>query len=178
MSALPRIDEALSLVLRRATPLDAEDVRVADAAGRVLAEAARAVTDLPPFDSSAMDGFAVRAADTPGALSVVGHASAGSPESRELGPGEAIVISTGAVVPAGADAVVPVERSSGEVEVERVVRGENIRPRGGDVRAGSVVAAAGSLLRPAQLGALAAIFEQRQALFLRLGATAGLGQQS
>ena len=156
MSALPRIDEALSLVLRTATPLDAEDVRVADAAGRVLAEAACAVTDLPPFDSSAMDGFAVRAADTPGALSVVGHASAGSPESRELGPGEAIVISTGAVVPAGADAVVPVERSSGEVEVERVVRGENIRPRGGDVRAGSMVAAAGSLLRPAQLGALAA----------------------
>jgi molybdopterin molybdotransferase len=143
-------------VLKRATPLEAEDVPVASAAGRVLAEPALAITDLPPFDSSAMDGFAVRAADTPGALRVVGHSAAGSPETRELGPGEAIVISTGAVVPAGADAVVPVERTSGEVEVERVGRGENIRPRGGDVHAGTVVAAAGTLLRPAQLGALAA----------------------
>src|SRR5438105_1892591 len=81
-----------------------------------------------------------RAADTPGRLTVVGHSAAGSPETRELGAGEAIVISTGAVVPAGADAVVPVERTSGDVEVERVVVGDNVRPRGGDVRAGAVVA--------------------------------------
>jgi molybdopterin molybdotransferase len=156
VSSLPRIDDALALVLARATPLPAEDVPIAQASGRVLAEAVPARTDLPPFDSSAMDGFAVRAADTPGRLTVVGHSAAGSPEARELGPGEAIVISTGAVVPTGADAVVPVERTSGDVEVERVVLGDNVRPRGGDVRAGVVVATMGSVLRPAQLGALAA----------------------
>src|SRR4051794_32377176 len=103
-----------------------------------------------------MDGYAVRAADTPGRLEVVGHSAAGRPEARELGTGEAIVISTGAVVPAGADAVVPVERTTGDVEVEGVGVGDNVRPRGGDVRAGAVVATRGQVLRPAQLGALAA----------------------
>ncbi|MDX6475005.1 MAG: molybdopterin molybdotransferase [Gaiellaceae bacterium] len=156
MSALPRIDEALALVLARVAPLEAEDVPVAQAAGRVLAVPAVALTDLPPFDSSAMDGFAVRAADTPGSLTVVGESAAGKPATRELGAGEAIGISTGAVVPAGADAVVPVERTSGAVDVERVGVGENIRPRGGDTRAGEVLVEAGSVLRPAQLGALAA----------------------
>ncbi|HEV7640504.1 MAG TPA: gephyrin-like molybdotransferase Glp [Gaiellaceae bacterium] len=156
MSSLPAIDDALALVLARARPLAAEDVPVARAAGRVVAEPAVAVTDLPPFDSSAMDGYAVRAADTPGALAVVGHSAAGKPEARTLGAGEAIVISTGAVVPAGADAVVPVERTSGDVEVEGVRSGENVRPRGGDARAGDVVVERGEVLRPAQLGALAA----------------------
>jgi molybdopterin molybdotransferase len=156
VSSLPTIDEALALVLARARPLAAEDVPVARAAGRVVAEGAAAVIDLPPFDSSAMDGFAVRAADTPGRLTVVGQSAAGKPAACELGAGEAIVISTGAVVPAGADAVVPVERTSGDVEVELVNPGENIRPRGGDARTGDVVVEAGDVLRPAQLGALAA----------------------
>ena len=156
MSSLLSIDEALALVLEWVQPLEGEDVPVARAAGRVVAEPALAVTDLPPFDSSAMDGYAVRAADTPGSLTVVGHSAAGKPESRELGPGEAIVISTGAVVPAGADAVVPVERTSGEVEVEGVRPGENVRPRGGDARTGEVIVERGDVLRPAQLGALAA----------------------
>ena len=156
MSVLPTIDEALALVLARVAPLPAENVSIAQAAGRVLAEAAVARTDLPPFDSSAMDGFAVRAADTPGRLTVVGQSAAGSPADRELGAGEAIVISTGAVVPAGADAVVPVERTTGDVEVERVALGDNVRPRGGDVRAGAVVAGGGSFLTPARVGALAA----------------------
>ncbi|HXK15957.1 MAG TPA: gephyrin-like molybdotransferase Glp [Gaiellaceae bacterium] len=156
MSSLLSIDEALALVLEWVQPLEGEDVPVARAAGRVVAEPALAVTDLPPFDSSAMDGYAVRAADTPGSLTVVGHSAAGKPESRELGAGEAIVISTGAVVPAGADAVVPVERTSGEVEVEGVRPGENVRPRGGDARTGEVIVERGDVLRPAQLGALAA----------------------
>jgi molybdopterin molybdotransferase len=114
------------------------------------------VTDLPPFDSSAMDGYAVRAADTPGRLTVVGQSAAGQPAAEELRAGEAMVISTGAVVPAGADAVVPVERTKGDVEVEGVAPGENIRPRGGDARTGDVVVEPGEVLRPAQLGALAA----------------------
>jgi molybdopterin molybdotransferase len=156
VSSLPSIDEALALVLARAQPLAAEDVPVARAAGRVVAEQSLAVTDLPPFDSSAMDGYAVRAGDTPGALTVVGHSAAGKPETRALGAGEAIVISTGAVVPDGADAVVPVERTTGNVEVEGVSPGENIRPRGGDTRTGDVIVEHGDLLRPAQLGALAA----------------------
>lgn len=156
MSSLPTIDEALAQVLAQAHPLEAEDVPVGRAAGRVVAEQATAVTDLPPFDSSAMDGYAVRAADTPGKLSVVGQSAAGKPAQQELGAGEAIVISTGAVVPAGADAVVPVERTSGDVEVEGVAPGENIRPRGGDARTGDVVVEPGDVLRPAQLGALAA----------------------
>ncbi len=156
MSDLPRIDEALALVLAHVRPLPLEDVAVASAAGRVLGEDGRAVTDLPPFDSSAMDGYAVRAADTPGALRVVGHSAAGRPELGAVGPGEAVVISTGAVVPAGADAVVPVERTAGDVVVETVGKWDNVRPRGGDTRAGDVVVPAGSLLGPPQVSALAA----------------------
>lgn len=156
MSSLPTVDEALALVLGRARPLAAEDVPVGRAAGRVTAAAAAAAIDLPPFHSSAMDGFAVRASDTPGSLKVAGQSAAGRPAPRALAPGEAIAISTGAVVPEGADAVVPVERTSGQVEVEGVRAGENVRPRGGDARAGDVVVAAGEVLRPAQLGALAA----------------------
>jgi molybdopterin molybdotransferase len=156
VSSLPTIAEALALVLARTQPLEAEDVPVTAAAGRVVADPAAAITDLPPFDSSAMDGFAVRAADTPGTLTVVGQSAAGKPAQHELGAGEAIAISTGAVVPAGADAVVPVERTSGDVEVEEVKPGENVRPRGGDARTGDVVVEAGDVLRPAQLGALAA----------------------
>lgn len=156
MAGLLSIDDALALVLEHARPLAAEDVAVGAAAGRVLAEDAHAATDLPPFDSSAMDGYAVRAEDTPGALRVTGHSAAGRPAERSLAPGEAIVISTGAVVPDGADAVVPVEQARGEVEVEAVAKGENVRPQGGDIRAGDVVLERGSLLGPAQIGALAA----------------------
>ncbi len=156
MTDLPTIDEALALVLAHVRPLPLEDVSVGSAAGRVLGEDARAVTDLPPFDSSAMDGYAVRADDTPGRLRVVGHSAAGRPELGAVGPGEAVVISTGAVVPAGADAVVPVERTTGDVVVETVGRGDNVRPRGGDTRTGDVVVAAGSPLGPPQVSALAA----------------------
>jgi molybdopterin molybdotransferase len=156
VSSLPGIEDALLQVLARVTPLDAEEVPVAEAAGRVLAEPGRAAGDLPPFDSSAMDGFAVRASDTPGALRVVGQSAAGSPFDGTLDQGQAVTISTGAVVPAGADAVVPVERTTGEVTVERVEPGENIRPTGGDIRAGDVVVEEGTMLRPAQVGALAA----------------------
>jgi molybdopterin molybdotransferase len=160
VASLPGIDQALELVLARVRPLAAETVPIAAAAGRVLASDARAVVDLPPFDSSAMDGFAVRAADTPGRLQIVGHSAAGRPESRTLAAGEAIAISTGAVIPVGADAVVPVERTAtigDAVDVESVARGDNRREQGGDVRAGAVVVRAGTRLGPAQLGAIAAV---------------------
>jgi molybdopterin molybdotransferase len=160
MERLPSIDEALALVLEWARPLEAEEVPIAAAAGRVLAEDARASVDLPPFPSSAMDGYAVRASDTPGRLVIVGHSAAGRPETRVLGAGEAIAISTGAVVPTGADAVVPVERTkvAGDaLEVEAVVAGENRRAQGGDVLAGDRVVLAGTRLGPPQVGALAAV---------------------
>src|SRR4051794_14564657 len=156
MPGLPTIDEALELVLQHVHALHDEEVAVTEADGRVAAEDARAAVDLPPFASSAMDGFAVRAADTPGALRVVGHSAAGRPAAIALGAGEAIGISTGAVVPEGADAVVPVERTTGEVTVERVETGENVRPRAGDVRAGDVVIEAGTRIGPSHAGALAA----------------------
>lgn len=144
-------------MLAQVRALPTERVETARAAGRVAAEDIRASVDLPPFRSSAMDGFAVRAADTPGELRVVGHAAAGRPAARVLGAGEAVQISTGAVVPDGADAVVPVERTTGEVTVERVVPGENVRPRAGDVRAGDVVVEAGTVLGPTHAAALAAV---------------------
>ena len=156
VSDLLGIDEALALVLTHAPRLPLEDVAIGAAAGRVLGEDALAVIDLPPFASSAMDGFAVRAADTPGQLTLVGRSAAGHPELRAVAAGEAVEISTGAVVPDGADAVVPVERTSGDVVVEEVEPGDNVRPRGGDVRAGDVVVTAGSLLGPPQVSALAA----------------------
>ncbi len=106
-----------------------------------------------------MDGYALRAADTPGRLPVVASVAAGRPVDRPLRPGEAMAIATGGVVPEGADAVVPLEQVvslDGKVDVPAVPAGANIRPRGGDVAAGGMVVAAGARLGPAQIGALAA----------------------
>jgi molybdopterin molybdotransferase len=160
MAELLSVVEALQAVLARAEPLEAERASLADASGRVLAEPARAAVDLPPFPSSAMDGFALRSADTPGRLPVVDRVAAGRPASRPLAAGEAMGIATGGVVPDGADAVVPIERvevTEDSVEVsEHVSEGSNVRPRGGDVVSGSPVVEAGTRLGPAQIGALAA----------------------
>src|SRR5262245_51906521 len=109
MTTLLSIQEALAQVLARVRPLSAEPVLVASAAGRVLAEDARSAVDLPPFPSSAMDGFALRSVDTPGTLPVGQRVAAGRPATRPLVAGEAMEIATGGVVPEGADAVVPVE---------------------------------------------------------------------
>jgi len=160
VSKLPTIDEALRLVLESVRPLEAEDVPVGEAPGRWPARDAVAAVDLPPFDSSAMDGYAVRAADTPGELRVAAQSAAGRPAAAALAAGEAFGISTGAVVPEGADAVVPVEvtESRGDsVRVDAVAVGDNVRFRGSDIRAGDVVVRAGSRLGPAQVGALAAV---------------------
>ena len=160
MDALLTVAEALARVLARVEPLPAERVELAAAAGRILAQSAVSPIDLPPFRSSAMDGYAVRAADLPGMLRVVDHAAAGRPATSELGPREAIEISTGGVVPTGADTVVPVERvlvRPGEVEIgEAADAGGNVRDLGRDVREGATVLAAGEVLTPARLAALAA----------------------
>ena len=137
-----------------------EPVALEDAANRTLAEPVFALVDLPPFPSSAMDGFALRAADTPGTLPVSERIAAGRPATRALRAGEAMSIATGGVVPAGADAVVPLERvvqNDNNIEVpSAVASGENVRPQGGDVRAGDVVAERGVRLGPVQIGAVAA----------------------
>lgn len=160
MTDLLTLETALALVLDRAKPLPAERVPTADAAGRVLAEAAVALVDLPPFPSSAMDGYALRAEDTPGTLPVVERIAAGSPAGRPLGPGEAMGIATGGVVPEGANAVLQhelvVERDNNIEIADAVANGANIREIGRDVSAGSVVAEAGVRVGPAQVGALAA----------------------
>ena len=163
VSAVPElltVDDAQARVLARARPLGLEAVPLEDAAGRVLAEDALAAIDLPRFDSSAMDGFALRSSDTPGTLPVVDRVAAGRPATRPLEAGEAMAIATGGVVPAGADAVVPIERvteQDGSVVVpEHAPLGINVRPRGGDVARGSVALRAGTLLSPSRLAALAA----------------------
>jgi molybdopterin molybdotransferase len=160
VAELLTMEEAQRLILARVRPLPAERVPIEAAAGRVLAEPAAAAVDLPPFASSAMDGFAVRASDTPGTLPVVARIAAGRPAERELRAGEAMAIATGGVVPEGADAVIPIEyvvEQDNSLEIaDPVPTAANIRPRGGDVRAGEDVAKAGVRLGPAQLGALAA----------------------
>ncbi len=160
MASLLTLQEAQELVLERARPLAAEPVPIAEAAGRVAADDVRARVDLPPFAGSAMDGFAVRAADLPGTLQVVGESAAGRPYGARVEPGRAVAISTGAVVPEGADAVVPIEHvvkmaNSVQVSLE-AVPGAHIRPRGGDIAAGEVAVPAGTRLTPARLAAAAA----------------------
>jgi molybdopterin molybdotransferase len=154
------IEEAQRLVVERVRPLHTERLRLEEAAGRALAENAAAVVDLPPFPSSAMDGYAVRSPDTPAVLPIVARIAAGRPAPRELRPGEAMAIATGGVVPDGADAVIPIEyvvAYDNSVEIpESVAPGANVRPRGGDLRAGETVVGNGTVLGPAQLGALAA----------------------
>src|SRR5262245_39904669 len=100
------LEAALALVLERARPLGTERLLLVDAAGRVLAEPAGAAVALPPFPSSAMDGYAVRSADTPGKLPVVQRVAAGAPATRPLLEGQAMGIATGGLVPDGADAVI------------------------------------------------------------------------
>jgi molybdopterin molybdotransferase len=159
VAELLSVEDALARVLARVRPLPAEATDLEQAAGRVLAEDAVAVLDLPRFASSAMDGFALRSAETPGTLPVVARIAAGRPAERTLAAGEAMAISTGGVVPDGADAVVPVElvRDEGDTVVvpEPVPVAANVRPRGGDIRAGELVLPAGTLLTPPRLAALA-----------------------
>lgn len=153
------IAEARRRVLGAATAPRPEPVALERALGRVLARDVAASADVPPFDPAAMDGFAV-ATGAEGELRVVGEARAGSPWGGMLESGTAVRISTGAPVPAGTGAVVPVERSderAGTVVVPALPDGANVRRRGEDVRAGELVLAAGTVLGPAELGMLAAL---------------------
>jgi len=158
------IDDARGLVLEQVSRLDGEEVELADALGRVLARDAVAPADLPPFDSSGMDGFAVIATDTadaPVALKIIGEARAGTLAQAPVAHGTAIRVSTGAVVPEGADAIVRQELT--EVEDGAVIVNEEVRPgtdvryAGEDIPAGETILHAGTLLGAAEIGALAAV---------------------
>jgi molybdopterin molybdotransferase len=166
------VDEHLAVILSAVTALTAETVALIDAVGRTLAAPVHARVDVPLFDNSAMDGFAVRFADVaaadaahPATLRVVADIPAGSPSDPDLLPGETARIMTGAPVPSAADTVVPVEHIRGgfaESTTTAVVtgspRGEgaHVRRRGEDVRAGEEVAPAGTGIGPLQATAFAA----------------------
>jgi molybdopterin molybdotransferase len=155
------IEEALAAILEPVAPLEAERAPLGEAAGRVAASDAAAVVDLPPFDRSAMDGYALRSADTaPGvALRLAGGVAAGEVASSELEPGTVVAISTGAALPPGADAILQSELASvgdGTVTPQRAIEpGRHVRFRGEDVHAGDVLARAGERLTLPRLSALA-----------------------
>ncbi|MGY5129876.1 molybdotransferase-like divisome protein Glp [Streptomyces nigrescens] len=181
------VAEHLDDVLSKIEPLDPIELQLLDAQGCVLVEDITVPVPLPPFDNSSMDGYAVRAADVadatenaPVALTVIGDVAAGSGELPEIGPGQAARIMTGAPVPPGAEAVVPVEwtdggtgqgpadtmrahsaapqDAGGEVRVHRpAAAGAHIRARGSDVTEGEPALRAGTVLGPSQIGLLAAI---------------------
>jgi molybdopterin molybdotransferase len=166
------IDDARRMVLEALRPLGMVTLELDAALGRVLAEDVVAERALPAFDSSAMDGFAVRAADIssasaeePVALRVVDESRAGRPARTALQDGQAIVVSTGAMVPAGANAVVPLEgtqRKNGLIHVlEPRQVGDYLRCVGEDMAAGAPALARGTTLGPAQLGMLAALMRDR-----------------
>lgn len=164
--------DAVDAVLGEFSPLPAVNTALDAALGLVLAEDVVSSLDVPGFDNSAMDGYAVRAADTPGVLRLIGDIPAGSHGHVTVEPGTAATIMTGAPLPDGADAVVPWEdtdardgtardgaaRARDTVDVRvRVEARRHVRPRGEDVRAGARVVSSGTLLKPIHIGVLASI---------------------
>ena len=168
VSTLTDIDDARMMVLQHAVCLESESVSLHDALDRVLAANVDCADPVPPFDSSAMDGFALRSTDVhdataqaPVELRIVDESRAGRPSARALAHNEAVAISTGAMIPAGADAVVAFEQTRpqhGDVKIlTAVARGNDVRLAGDDIRAGQTVILAGSRLGPAHLGVLASL---------------------
>ena len=172
--SLLSVNEARERILSQFHPVKTETLPLVDSLNRVLAKDVQAADDLPLFDNSSMDGFAVRAADvaeaaarSPRSLRVVADIPAGTDPSVILAPGEAARIMTGAPMPEGADAVVPVEETDFEsrdagtnapelVAIQKAaVVGENVRQRGMDLHTGDMVLTAGRQLRPQDLGLLA-----------------------
>jgi molybdopterin molybdotransferase len=164
VSELISIVDARRRVLEASRPLGDEDVPLDAALGRVLAEEVTSPIQVPPFDSSGMDGYAVRAGPA-AELRVVGEARAGAPAAVAVEAGSAVRISTGAVLPEGADAVVPLERAravkgggtGGHVQVPERTAGANVRRAGEDVPLDEVVLRPGTTLGPAELGVAASV---------------------
>ena len=169
-----QVAEALRILLDAVQPLASVELSSQDALGLTLAERVVADRDMPPTDRSAMDGFAVRAVDcaTPGrSLKLKGEVRAGQDAAGiDVGPGEAVRILTGGVIPRGADAVVMVEvteedRAAGTVVVkDRLQPGQHIRRQGEEMRAGESVIEPGTIVRPAEIAAMAAVGRTRIAV--------------
>ncbi|MHB1222477.1 MAG: molybdopterin molybdotransferase MoeA [Gemmatimonadaceae bacterium] len=162
------VGEAREIVLGAVHPIGTEKVPITESLGRVLAETVTSPWDIPPLDNSAMDGFAVRAAELvqaspehPVSLEVIEELPAGRMAAKTVGEGTAIRIMTGAPIPAGADAVVRMEDSRAEgplVLVQAAVqRGEHVRRAGEDVQRGQVVLETGLILTPAAIGMLSSL---------------------
>jgi molybdopterin molybdotransferase len=167
MSDLSRLEDALKVILDTVPVLGIEKINLLDALGRVLAEDIVADRDNPPWDNSAMDGFAVRYQDikqeyavtTPTMLKVIEDVPAGRFASKTVGKGEAIRIMTGAALPQGADTVLKIEDTEATPDTVKVfkpeLQGANIRPQGEDVRKGDCIIPEGKVIRPAEAGMLA-----------------------
>lgn len=151
--------KALETVLSQARPLDAEEAPLSEAAGRILAEDVACDMDMPPFDKSAMDGYACKRADLPGPLRAIETIPAGMVPEKTVHPGECAKIMTGAMLPRGADCVIMVEHT--QVEDDGRIRftgndtASNICARGEDVREGDIVLRKGTLLTPRHIAVLA-----------------------
>ena len=148
------VEDARARMLAEVSALPAETVLLGDAIGRVLAEDVAAIRDQPPFTASAMDGWALRSADAPGALVIVGESAAGHGYEGVLGAGQAVRIFTGAALPAGADTIViqeDADRQGDHVTVPASEAGAYIRPAGGDFRAGQPLLAQGTRIDPWRL---------------------------
>ena len=169
---LKNVDQHLADILSTIEPIAPLDLQLLDAHGCMLAEAVVSEVDLPPFDNSSMDGYAVRVADvadasesSPAKLPVVGDIAAGSQAAYTVQPGLTVRIMTGAPVPTGADAVVPLEWTDGGLAGVSITKaataGANIRRRGEDVKVGDLVLDVGTRLGPGQLGLLAAVGRDR-----------------
>jgi molybdopterin molybdotransferase len=161
-------DEALTNILSHIEPLGFEKVSLLQSLGRVIGEDAFAKWDIPPLDNSAMDGYALRfedvakaSPDHPARLEVIEDLPAGSLSKKTIERGQAIRIMTGAPIPKGADAVIPVEdtkKGDGFVSIfKSALLGENIRKAGEDVRKGDRIILKGDIIRPAEVGMLASI---------------------
>ncbi len=158
------LDEARRWLFDSLRPLEPVLTPIDETLGRVVAAPVEAPADVPHFANSAMDGFAVRAADTsdaPVRLTVIGTSSAGGPFTGEVGPGQAVAIATGGALPDGADSVCMIERSrrdGNEVVIEVPIElGGFVRPAGDDIARGSVVFEAGTAIGPAHVGVLASL---------------------
>jgi len=153
------VEDARARMLAEVAALPAEVVAIQHSIGRVLAEEVAAVRDQPPFDASAMDGWAVRGADTPGALRIVGESAAGHGFEGQMQAGQAVRIFTGAAMPAGADAIVIQEDASREgdkVTVPAVEARHYVRPAGGDFKVGAALLPRGLRIDPWRLSLAAA----------------------
>jgi molybdopterin molybdotransferase len=158
---MPSYDEARRIILENTRPLGVEQASPLEAVGRVLGQDVVAPWDFPAFDNSAMDGYAVRAADVPGpaVLRLSGYLAAGDPGGAPLQPGTAAKILTGAPVPPGADAIVPFEETEerdGALHLRTPVKpGAHVRRKGEDIRAGERILPAGTLVGPPEVSLLA-----------------------